>query len=88
MTDEQILKEVTATLRDVLDDDCVQLSFNTTASDIAKWDSLSHINLLVALEARYKIKFNTAEVEGLRNVGELVHTISAKITNSCVDASR
>jgi acyl carrier protein len=48
------------------------------ASDVPEWDSLNHINLIVAIEARFKIKFKTSEIESLRNVGHLVEMIEKK----------
>ena len=49
------------------------------ADDIEGWDSLAHINLIVAVEAKFKIKFKTAEIELLHNVGHLVDVIAQKI---------
>ncbi len=49
-----------------------------TASDLEDWDSLTHINLIVAAEKEFKVKFTTAEVAKLSNVGDLIDTISKK----------
>jgi acyl carrier protein len=49
-----------------------------TASDVEEWDSLTHINLVVALERSFKIKFTTGEISNLRNVGELTSLIRSK----------
>ena len=49
----------------------------TTAEDIAEWDSFNHINIIVAVEAHFGIKFQTAETEELKNVGHLVDPLSA-----------
>jgi acyl carrier protein len=59
------------TFRDVFDDDALELRQNITAADVEQWDSLSHINLIVALEREFKVKFTTAEVMTLKNVGDL-----------------
>jgi acyl carrier protein len=82
MPNDDILNEVNTLLRTILDDDSIRVTMSSTASDVSKWDSLSHINLLVALEVHYKIKFNTAEIETLRDVGELVHAISVKCSRA------
>lgn len=65
--------------RDVFDDESITVNDNTTANDIEDWDSLEHINLVVAIENCFKIKFNMGEVAVLKNVGEMVDLISAKI---------
>jgi acyl carrier protein len=63
---------------DVLDLDAVSLTDMTTAEDIAEWDSLSHIRLIVSIERHYRIKFSNGEIEALKNVGHLVDAILAK----------
>ena len=63
---------------DLFDDDTIVLTPETTADHIEQWDSVSHITLIVAIESRFGIKFKTAELEGLRNVGHLVQMIDRK----------
>ncbi len=50
-----------------------------TADDVPEWDSFNHINLIVAIEQAFKIKFQTAELEGMKNVGHLVTVIEKKL---------
>ena len=45
-----ILNEI---FRQVFDDDTIGVTVTTTSNDIEEWDSLSHINLLVAVEMRF-----------------------------------
>ena len=75
---ETIYTPLTAIFRDVFDDESLALGPETTASDVENWDSLSHINLIVAIERGFKIKFTTTEVASLKNVGELVDLIRQK----------
>ena len=79
MTNEQLLANVTDICRQVFADDSIVLTLDTTAEDVEGWDSFNHINILVAVEQRYGIRFHTAEVEELRNVGQLVELIRAKV---------
>lgn len=74
-----IYTKLNEVFRDVFDDDSITVNDNTTANDIEDWDSLEHINLVVAVENCFKIKFNMGEVASLKNVGEMVDLISAKI---------
>ncbi|MBO7374936.1 MAG: acyl carrier protein [Lachnospiraceae bacterium] len=74
-----IYTKLNEVFRDVFDDDSITVNDNTTANDIEDWDSLEHINLVVAVENCFKIKFNMGEVAALKNVGEMVDLISAKI---------
>ena len=75
----QILKEVTNIYRDVLDNESITLTPETTAMDIDEWDSLSHIELVVAMEKHFKIKFTAVEIQSWTNVGALVKNIEKKL---------
>lgn len=80
MTFNEILSEVNVIFKDVLDNDSIEVTATTTAMDIDEWDSLSHIELVVAMEKKFKIRFTTAEVQSWLNVGELVANIERKLS--------
>lgn len=63
---------------DVLDLDKVELTDTSRADDIEEWDSLSHIQLIVAIEKAFGIKFTSHEIMKWNNVGEMVDSILAK----------
>ncbi len=75
MTEDQIYEALNEVFRDVFDDDEIEVSAETTAEDIEDWDSLEHINLVVAVEKRFDVKFSMGEVTGMKNVGEMVGII-------------
>ena len=79
MTQEDILSKVQNIFRDVLDEENISLTSQTTANDIEEWDSLSHIQLVVAIEKSFKIEFTSKEILSWKNVGEMVETIHAKL---------
>ena len=79
MDTASIYRQLTEIFRDVFDDDTIELTTQTTAADIHDWDSANHVNLIVAIEVRMKIKFKTVEVESLHNVGNLVSIIEQKL---------
>jgi acyl carrier protein len=66
-------------MRDVFDDDSIEPTESMTAEDVEGWDSLSHIRLMVSIEKKFKVKFTNAEVEKLRNVGDLLNAINSKV---------
>jgi acyl carrier protein len=77
-----LLEEVNAVVRDVFADDAITLSETSTAGDVDGWDSLMHLNVIIALEKRFKIRFSTAEISDLKeegkNIGTLLDLIAAK----------
>ena len=77
MSDET-LDTLTELLRDVLDDDEIVLTPETTARDVPGWDSLANVRLILAVEARYNTRFAAAEVARLRNVGELADLVAQR----------
>lgn len=72
-----IFAELNQIFRDVLGNDDIDLTAKTTASDVPGWDSLAHINLILAVEQHFKVRFATTEIGGLSDVGELVSLIEA-----------
>ncbi|MEJ1964030.1 MAG: acyl carrier protein [Gammaproteobacteria bacterium] len=79
MSPEDILSQVREIIGDVLDQPDVQVNLDSTAADVDGWDSFAHINIVVAVEARFGIKINTAEIEEIHNVGELVELVHRKL---------
>lgn len=80
MTPEQIFKELTPIFQDIFDDDDLVPRSEMVAKDVATWDSLNHIRLIVAVESHFNISFTSAEVNGFANVGDLVSTIQSKLS--------
>lgn len=78
MEKSQILDEVQAIFREVLDNEEIVLATETTADDIEEWDSLTHIQLIVAIEKHFKIRFTSREILSWQNVGQLIDSIAAK----------
>ncbi|MDL2323927.1 acyl carrier protein [Ruminococcaceae bacterium OttesenSCG-928-A16] len=75
MNPEQLLQEVQEIFRDNFDDETIVLTRQTNAEDIEDWDSLEQINLLTAIEKKYGLKFNLADVRGLQDVGDLLDLV-------------
>lgn len=78
MSTESIYDGLNEIFRDVFGDEAINLDPQTTAEDIAEWDSFNHINIVVAVESRFGVKFSTVEVEALKNVGDMAALIERK----------
>src|SRR5579863_4742063 len=70
------------TFRQVFDDETLELHRNMTAADVEGWDSLNHIDLIVALDREFRIKFTTAEISKLATVGDLLTLVDKKRVTS------
>jgi acyl carrier protein len=74
-----ILTELNNVFRQVFDDNSLTVTRATTANDIDEWDSLTHMNLVVAVELRFGVKFALGELQSLKNVGDLADGVAAKM---------
>ena len=78
MSTMEILNDI---FKQVFDDDSIVITRDSTANDIEEWDSLTHMNLVVAVEAKFKIRFALGELQTLRNVGDMHDLIEKKISH-------
>lgn len=78
MKKNEIMAEIEEIFRDVLDNEEIELTDETTSADIDEWDSLSHIQLVVAIEKHFKLKFTAAQISGWKNVGAMCQDIAEK----------
>ncbi len=76
MTTFERLNEI---FREVFDDDTIELKPETTANDVDGWDSLSHVNLILAIETKFAVTFGQKELLTFRNVGDLYKSIEKKL---------
>jgi len=74
-----ILAEVTGMARSVFADAGLEVTPATCIDDVPAWDPMTHIALIVEAETRFDIEFQTAEVEDITTIGELVQLIQAKL---------
>ncbi|MDQ1161723.1 acyl carrier protein [Chryseobacterium sp. SORGH_AS 447] len=78
MDRNEVLEKLAPIFREQLDNDDIELNAETTAEDIEEWDSLSHIQLIVAIEKAFGIRFTSAEIQSWNNVGEMIDSIISK----------
>lgn len=69
----------------VFDDESIVLRDDMSAEDFDDWDSLQHINIIIATEKQLKIRFTTSEISSLKqpdqNIGSFIKLLEKKIQN-------
>lgn len=78
MEKKEILSKLQEIFIDVLDNEDIVLTENTVADDVEEWDSLANIQLVVAIQKEFGVKFTSSEISSWNNVGELVNCIASK----------
>lgn len=73
------METLTDVFRKVFDDPSIELTPETTADRVEGWDSLSHVNLIMAVENRFNIRFKQKEVMSFKNVGDMARCIEEKL---------
>jgi acyl carrier protein len=77
---DEIYRELTNIFREIFDDDSLILRPQLTAADIKDWDSLKQIDILIAVQERFRLKVSSRDLDGLACVGDLVDVIQRKRT--------
>jgi acyl carrier protein len=78
MDQDAVMARLSDLFREVFDDPGLLIGPSTSAADIAGWDAMTHITLIVAIEQAFSIRFRTSEMDGLHDVGELAALVTAK----------
>lgn len=79
MKEPEIYAALNQIFRDVLQNETIVLTAESTADDVEGWDSMNHIFIIVELEKQFCLKFKAAEMEDLKDVGQLVSLLYQKL---------
>ncbi|PLX18013.1 MAG: acyl carrier protein [Candidatus Muiribacterium halophilum] len=75
-----LLERLQNIMRNVFNDKELKISESSSAKDVEEWDSLTNIELIVAIEKEFDFRFTSLEVISLKNVGDLISKIEEKIS--------
>jgi len=78
MDKEKIFLELSGIFIEIFNDDTLVIDEGTTANDVDKWDSLTHMLLVQKVEKHFKIKFKLKELNKMENVGDMLELIHQK----------
>ena len=79
MSDDELLAGVQEVFRDVFDEPEMVITRHSSAENVEDWDSLTHVNLVTAIERRYKVRFALGELQELKDVGDLLGLLGKKL---------
>lgn len=79
LDDAAIRARLNDIFRDTFDDESIEIHDAMTAADVDEWDSLNHINLILAVERGFGVRFKTSEIGNLANVGEFLELLKRKL---------
>ena len=75
------LEQLQPIFEDVLDQPGLVVTRDSNAQNVEDWDSLAHVNIVTAVERKFKIKFALGELQDLKNVGDMVDLVEKKLAN-------
>ncbi len=75
MNRQEILSKLQTVYRDILDDESIVLTEETTAEDIEEWDSLTHVQIVAEIQKEFDVKFSAKEMLLWENVGDIIDAI-------------
>ena len=78
MNDAAIYERLNGVFHSVFFDDSIHVNAETSAPDVDGWDSVAHVNLMVAVESEFGIEFTTQELESMETVGDMARLVAAK----------
>lgn len=77
---EDIVNRLNTIFRQVFEDTSIEVTREMTSSDLEKWDSLSHVTMIMSVEEEFGIKFTLRELVAMKNVGDLIDSVVRKTT--------
>jgi acyl carrier protein len=72
------LPEIRAIIRDLLRDDAIELAPETRFDDLAGWDSMDLVSVVVEVECQFDLEFELPEINRLITIADLSRMIEAK----------
>lgn len=79
MTSEELRQDLCHIFRKVFQEPALELRPEMTAADVARWDSLTHVEMIAAVEAHFGVRFKLKDVTKMKNVGDLIDVLSANL---------
>ncbi len=79
MNKKEILEKLSVIFREVLDDDNICLDENTKLNEIAGWDSLQNIHILLSVEEEFGIRMDVEDSAEIESIDQLINVIIERV---------
>ena len=76
-----LLERLTPLFREIFRDPTLEVTPELRATDVPAWDSLNHINLVVAIENEFQVEFTTEQLGSMGKVGDLLDILERPAAN-------
>ena len=78
LTPDSIRSKLQGVFQTVFNNPAMQISDEMAAADVKGWDSVAHIDLVLAVEEAFEVEFSTTDIGKMRNIGDLVRLIEKR----------
>jgi acyl carrier protein len=75
---ESTMDLVRQIVADVLGTSKARITAESSPDTLDKWDSVHHLNIVMALEERFGVELEPEDVEGMRSVAKIVAIVDAR----------
>ncbi len=75
MTEASIKSELQPIFAKVFSDPNIEIIDSMNAENVEKWDSVTHLTMILEVEQYYQIKFKLKELTSMKNVGDMIQII-------------
>ena len=79
MDNAELLQSIQIIMRETLELPNLNVTNEMSAADVDEWDSMTHIQIISAIAAKYKLRFALGELQALKNVGDMIELIKKKL---------
>jgi|LakMenEpi03Aug12_release.lakeMendotaPanAssembly.Ray.scaffolds.fasta_scaffold527062_1 acyl carrier protein len=78
---KELLDNITEIFREEMDSPQLVLTIGDTKDSVEGWDSLAHVRIVSAVEAKFGFQFEVAEIEEVTSVACLINSIERHMSH-------
>lgn len=71
--------QIRTTASDIFGLPADKITLTSTPEVIDTWDSLQHLNLVLALQQKFDVRFAPEEIEQMTSIGDVIKLVESKV---------